>query len=157
MKRTKTLTGMLAILFISIANITFAKNNLPPPASFPALLFSHCNSLDWNLDATVSNVELYHAISECNGKKVVFLKFNNKNSGPVTVYWKEVFITQEKNAEKTEGPFGEKQLVLSSGETFSSGCDDIKQKELLARPDQITPVYQAEIIKFNFQDIRVTQ
>ena len=111
----------------------------------------------WIFDKTVGNVDFYHLIAVCGRNKVVFLKFNNKNSYKVNVSWQEVFITKQKNAEKTEGPFRQKQLVLLPGETSQSDCENIKQDELLARPDQTTPVYRAQITKFIFKDVIVTR
>lgn len=110
----------------------------------------------WKLDATNGGVEFYHSIVECGGKKVVFLKFKNNNSNSVKVYWREIFFTQQSGS-TAEGPFREKDLILLPGETAESDCENIKQAELVTRPDQITPVYQAKVLKFSFRDIRVAK
>lgn len=113
--------------------------------------------LKWQLDATVGGVQFYHALTTCNGKKVVFLKFNNRNSGAVKVSWKEVFVLQQ-NATKVDDLLGQKQLTVQPGETFQSNCAEQKQRELLTpRVQQVTPVDKGEIIKFSFKDIKVTK
>src|SRR5262245_57752092 len=82
---------------------------------------------EWILDTTVGNVDCYHQVTDCNGKKVVFLKFNNKNNYKVTITWKEVFVTKQV-PQKQDGAFGQKQLVITPGETSQTDCTDIKQK-----------------------------
>src|SRR5687767_12988572 len=64
----------------------------------------------WVLYASVRNVDFYYRIGECTGKKVVFLKFNNRNSQKVKVSWKEVFNTQFEV--QKEGFRGTKHLML---------------------------------------------
>lgn len=121
-----------------------ASGNLTPP-------------LKWQLDATVGGVQFYHAITTCNGKKVVFLKFNNRNSSAVNVSWKEVFVLQQ-NATKVDDLLGQKKLTVQPGETLQSNCAEQKQRELLTpRVQQVTPVDKGEIVKFSFKNIKVTK
>ena len=108
----------------------------------------------WVFDKTVQNVDLYHMITECEGKKVVFLKFNNRNLYKVKISWKEVFVTQMEKAR--EGFRGMKQLVLPPGETAQSDCTDVKNKECIIISSQVSPAYPAEILKFEFKDINIT-
>lgn len=109
---------------------------------------------NWVYHKTVNGVELYHQLTSCNSKTVVLLKFNNKNSHKVKVSWKEVFTTQLEKS--VEGYNGKKQLFIGPGETFSSGCQDDKIKELLILPQQVKPTYEASIKAFEFKDIDVT-
>ncbi len=115
------------------------------------------NVLKWQLSATLGGVQFYHAIATCNGKKVVFLKFNNQNPSTVTIAWKEAFTLQQ-NSEKGEDMPGQKQLTLPPGVLSQLGCADQKQMELLTpRVQQVTPVDRGEIVKFSFKDIKVTK
>lgn len=124
---------------------------------FPIILPAAKLPPKWIFDTTINKVDFYHSIVDCGGKQVVFLKFNNHNSTPVKVSWNEVFTTQQQNRKKIEGPFREKQVILLAGETTESDCENIKRHELLARPNQLTPVYQAAIVKFSFTDIKVSK
>ena len=109
---------------------------------------------EWVLVATVNNVDFYYQITDCSGKNVVLLKFNNRNASKVKVTWKEVFTTQfEKDR---TGLAGTKQLLLATGETFEAACSEVKIKELVILPSQVNPAYSADIKKFGFKDIMVT-
>ncbi len=143
MKQKKLL--LLPLLFL--CGFLFAQNNavLPDKAG------------TWVLDKTVANVVFYHKIATCDGKKVVFFKFNNKNTKAVTVTWKEVFVTQWKNIQKAGIVSEQKQLLLAPGITSGSDCENNIQKILLTRPRQAAPVYEEEIVQFNFKEISVTK
>jgi hypothetical protein len=108
---------------------------------------------EWILDKTVSNVDFYYMISECDGKKVVFLKFVNRNNSKVKVSWKEVFSTQFEK--KREGFKGKKELVLSKGETSESACNQVNVKECFVLPSEVSATYLAEISSFTFSDVQV--
>lgn len=120
------------------------------------LLLAAISPLKWILDTEINGVEFYHSIGECNGKKVVFLKFNNKNNYKVTVSWKELFVTKQIR-DKTAGFRGKKEMVLSVGETFASDCATNENEKLLILPIDVSPAYEAEIEKFEFNDISVTR
>jgi len=108
----------------------------------------------WVFHQTVNNVDFYHMLANCDGKKVVLLKFNNKNNHKVKVSWKEVFTTQFEKV--VEGANGQKQLIISTGETYSAGCNDNKIQELLVLPSQVRPTYAAQIKNFEFKNVDVT-
>jgi hypothetical protein len=114
------------------------------------------NKIDaWIFDKIVDNVECYHMIADCSGKKAVFLKFNNKNNYKVKLSWKEGFDTQfEKH---TKGATGQKQFVLSKGEMVQGSCSSAKFREGFISPEQITPTYVADIQDFEYIDIKVTR
>jgi hypothetical protein len=107
----------------------------------------------WVLYASVRNVDFYYRIGECTGKKVVFLRFNNRNTQKVKVSWKEVFNTQFEV--QKEGFRGTKHLMLPVGETAQSDCSNLKVKELVVLPSHVNPSYNAEIKKFHFKSINV--
>jgi hypothetical protein len=111
--------------------------------------------VDWQLDATVSGVQFYHSITGCNGKKVVFLKFVNTNNYQVKIAWKEVFATQAD--QKVEGFLGQKKLLLSPGETSETDCENARRKECLILPSQVSPTYNADILKFDYKEITVSK
>ncbi len=115
------------------------------------------NKEAWVFDKTVDNVAFYHKITTCDGKKVVFFKFNNKNHKNVTITWKEVFVTQWKNIQKAGIISEQRQLLLTPGITSGSDCANGKQKNLLGSPKQTSPVYEEEIIQFNYKDIKVAK
>ena len=108
---------------------------------------------EWVLYASVRNVDFYYRIGECTGKKVVFLKFNNRNTQKVKVSWKEVFNTQFEV--QKEGFRGTKHLMLPIGETAQSDCSNLRIKELLVLPGHVNPSYNADIKKFHFKNISV--
>lgn len=113
------------------------------------------SNIKWLLDATVENVSCYHSIVECNGRKVVFLKFNNKNAYQVKISWKEVFDTQ-KDAQ-IEGFLGQKNIVIPTGETLEVNCTQPSKKQLLILPEQVEPTYLVKISKFNYKGVSVTR
>ena len=110
---------------------------------------------DWVLGQTVNNVEFYYKMTECNGKKVVLLKLNNKNSYKVKISWKEVFTTQME--QQAEGHFGKKELTVAPGEVYAGECTGSNYKELLILPTGVSPAYAADIQKFAYKDISVTK
>ena len=109
----------------------------------------------WILDTTVNGVEFYHSIQECNGKKAVFLKFNNRNSYQVKVSWKEVFATQQEA--KVEGGKGQKEMIIPTGVTVPASCTDNINRKNIVLPSEVSPMYVAEIRGYSFKDIQVTK
>jgi hypothetical protein len=112
------------------------------------------NSGPWVLDKTVNNVEFYHRMAECSGKKVVFLKMNNKNNYKVKISWKEAYKTKEQK-EKIEGIKGTKELVLFPGIKSLDNCNTSKNAELFISPDQVSLTHGVEILQFEFKEINV--
>ena len=112
-------------------------------------------AINWKLDATVNNVEFYHAIAECNGQTTVFLRFVNKNTNAVKVSWKEAVTTQM----RTEShPFrGDQKLTLQPGETMENSCSGTNCKTCVITPSQVNPTYLAKIADFSFKDITVSR
>lgn len=111
--------------------------------------------LNWISDASVYGVQFNHAMALCDGKKVVFLKLNNKNSYKVEVSWKEVFTTQKE--QQAEGYAGQKTIAIEPGETKETNCNNPLQEKLLIRPEQVNPSYVVEIFKFNYKAITVVK
>ncbi len=109
---------------------------------------------EWILDKSVGNVDFYHAITVCNGKKAVFLKFNNKNNYRVKVTWKEVFKIPP--GEKKDGYSGKKELVLAPGITSPKDCADVANKKNIILPGEIDPLSVNEILDFSFKEITVS-
>lgn len=110
-------------------------------------------AIHWQLDATVDGVKFYHAIVSCDGVKTVLLKFENPKPFPVAVSWKEKFTTQmESNA---VGAKGLRTMVLPVGVTVPAGCSDLSNRTVIIRPEDVNPVYVADIRAFDFADITV--
>ncbi len=113
-------------------------------------------NVSWLPDRTIDNVEFFYRIADCDGKKVVALKFNNRNHHSVNVTWNDFFVTQFKG-NKAESVSAQKRLKLAPGITAGSACENVRQKELITSPKQASPVYQEEIVQFKFKDIKVFQ
>ena len=113
------------------------------------------SNLVWKLDATLNNVSFYHALSECNGKKIAFLKFVNKNNFATKVSWKETVKTQFRAEEKAVR--GQQSLLLPPGETFENDCSGTTCKACVILPEQVNPTYLAQIIDVSFKDIAVSK
>jgi hypothetical protein len=117
----------------------------------------------WVFDKTVDGVDFYHKITNCEGNKLVFLKFENKNAFNVTVSWKETFIVEQeerfrtKNSGKSERFSAQKSLVLSPGIMFESDCLAAKHMELVARPIPLSPADETEVMQFSFMEIKVSR
>ncbi len=112
------------------------------------------SSLDWKADATVNNVSFYHAVAECGGKKVVFLKFVNKNAYAANITWKETVKTQMRPSENAIR--GLQHLTLSPGETLAQDCNSTC-KACVLTPEQVNPTYFAQIQDFSFTNITVAR
>jgi hypothetical protein len=117
----------------------------------------------WVFDKTVDGVDFYHKITNCEGRKLVFLKFDNKNDFNVTVSWKETFIVEPeegfrtKSSGKSERFAAQKSLELSPGIVFESDCLTVKHMELVARPTPLSPVDETEVMQFSFKEIKVSR
>jgi hypothetical protein len=121
----------------------------------PLLMHATVLPAAWILDTTVNGVEFYHSIQECNGKQVVLLKFNNKNSASVKVSWKELFTTQVEA--KAPGGAGQKELVIPKGVTMPANCTDAVNKKNIILSSEVSPAYVAEIKGFAYKDILVSK
>src|SRR3954447_12504171 len=130
---------LVAILFLSSASFTGRhKRNLIFHQQQLSTFIK--NNIDWIHDTTAGNVDFYHLIGVCDGRKLVYLRFNNRNNHKVKLSWKEVFVTQFEKSK--EGFRGEKQLVLPSGETSASGCNDLPT-ECIISAVQVSATYVA--------------
>ncbi len=107
----------------------------------------------WILDKSISNVDFYHMIKECNGSKVVVVKFHNKNSYNVDVNWSESFSTQSE--ENVKGFKGVKNVMLHPGVTSFSDCSSENHKKFMTTNEEVSPAYVAVISKFDFIDVQV--
>lgn len=120
--------------------ISAIKNSIPPP-------------IEWVLDKTVSNVDFYHAITACNDKNVVFLKFVNRNSTAVKISWKEIFVT--KANEQKNGFAGKKVLNLAPGTTTPADCSDVNNRQAIITSSDVDPTSIVDISNFIYEDITV--
>ena len=130
---------MLFVLAVVVSISTFA--------------FGRYETPNWKLDATVKNVDFYHAVSVCNNKKAVFLRFVNKNSKPVTVSFTEVLKTSAGTNEIPLG--GKKKITLQPGETLATNCSENTCAECLLLPEQAVPTHKVEVKDFEFKELQV--
>ena len=115
---------------------------------------SKAEKLDWKLDATVKGVQFYHAVSDCSGRQVAFLKFVNNNSYAVNVSWKESVKTQLRTEENLLR--GGQQLSLPPGETLADNCS-ANCKACMLVSEAIDPTYVAQIVSYSFKNISVVK
>lgn len=115
---------------------------------------AHGYAMEWTLHTSTSNVEFYYKIQECNGDKTVFLKITNNNDYEVEVNWKEV-ITDQTFGKDLEGFYGEKQLIIPSGQTLQSDCANPEHLACITLPSEVAPTHKVEIQRFRMKDIKV--
>lgn len=135
-------------LLLLLSSATFGQRI---PASKPTVI--KATAVDWQLDATVSEVKFYHAIITCDGAKAVLLRFDNQNKFPVSVSWREVFSTQMDV--KVEGSKGLKELTIPTGVTMPSSCNDQALRLAVITKFDVQPHYIADILAFGYKDITV--
>lgn len=134
---------LLLIPLLFLCGFLYAQNDIVSPDKTGA----------WILDQTVSQVDFYHMINECNGEKLVFIKLFNRNTYPVKVAWDETVATQLETARSASR--GKKSLIVQSGKSLNSDCNSGTHKELVTLSSEVSPAYVAIISKFNFQNITV--
>jgi hypothetical protein len=123
--------------------------------SFVTQSFGQSNT--YTLSKVENGVECYYALADCNGMQVVLLKFNNRNTSPVTISWKSVFELEEEGTRKNEQST-ERQLVLQPGLTSVSDCESSTNRDLIVHAPQHSPVYQPKTISsFGFTETRFVQ
>jgi len=135
---------LLLFVFLLWCNLIYAQNQEKLPDKTGV----------WILDNSVNNVDMYHMITDCNGKKVTFLKFENKNNYSVQIAWKEVFVT-EQVSDKIRSINGEKKLELLAGQLAVPKCGETSNP-LIIHTAQALPHFRADIRNFEFKDVLVT-
>jgi hypothetical protein len=119
-----------------------------------ARITSTVSDIDWIADQRVNGVSFFHRLTTCNGRTVVFLKFENKTTRPVSVTWTEIFDTQSKKG--SEGWKGPKQIMLKPGTTSQADCAGTDNPQCRVVPLDVNPTYVAVIKSFAFANITVT-
>lgn len=75
---------LFSLLILQSQAFSFSLNNFNPARITKSLKLNLLHNAfpadTWVFDRTVQNVDLYHMVTACEGKKVVFLKFNNRNT-----------------------------------------------------------------------------
>ena len=102
---------------------------------------------------SAGNVDCYYAITQCNGKTVVLLRFDNKNAAAVHLSWKEAFNTVE--FPQTSPGLRTKQVTLAPGLSPAVNCQNNTQPELMIGEGDVTPTYIAHITGFGFTNLNV--
>ena len=111
---------------------------------------------NWVLNKSVGNVDLYYKISDCNGEKVIFLKFDNKNNYDVKVAWKEA-VADKTFGKVVECYYGEKQLTLAPGVTSQDGCGSVASPECLINLKTAIPTLPVDPLNLEFKDVNVSK
>lgn len=110
---------------------------------------------DWILERSTDNVDLYYRMGECDGQKVVFMKFENHNAHEIKITWKE---TIQDNVSKSQvtGFYGEKHLVLEPGQVLQSDCSSSICQECITRSADVAPTHLVEIKEFSFSEVSIS-
>ena len=107
----------------------------------------------YTLGTTAGNVDCYYSLTSCNGKTVVMLRFDNRNTAPVTISWQELFNT--KQVPKSMPGFMNKQVSLAPGISEALNCEDQNHKEYISGEADVNRAYRAEITGFKFGQVSV--
>jgi hypothetical protein len=111
---------------------------------------------NWVLDKSVGNVDLYYKISECNGEKVIFLKFDNKNTYSVKVAWKEA-VTDKTFGKEVDCYYGEKNLTLAPGVTLQDGCGSVLVPECQINLKTAIPTHPVDPLNLEFKEVTISK
>jgi hypothetical protein len=110
----------------------------------------------WVLNKSVGNVDLFYKISECNGEKVIFLKFDNKNDYSVKITWKEA-IADKVFGNVVDCHNGDKQLTLSPGITVQDDCTSALSPECRINVQNAIPTHVADPFGLEFKNVTVSK
>lgn len=155
--------GLYCMLFaLGLFVLSFLVNSFSVPGPVYAAVFNlkpskfeDLSKATWILDARDQKVEFYHSLIDCNGKAVVFLKFNNKNNYPVHISWRDVLVV---NSSRTrQGLNTKKELLLAPGITTPSDCSDAINKLLILLPPQIAPLAVRQMVDYSFKEVKVSK
>lgn len=127
------------VVAITLHNVAFANQSKALPSNNDA----------WVLDTVIQNVSFYHQLVSCNGKNAVLLKFVNNSTTSVKVSWKEACQTLQ-NTNEIESFSGLKELVIPTGTTEASNCNDTANKKCIISAFDVHPAFIADITSFKF-------
>jgi hypothetical protein len=108
----------------------------------------------YTLGTTASAVYCYYSITNCNGKTVVMLRFDNRNSSAVTISWKEEFNTTL--VPGSNPGYKVKQAILPPGVSEASSCTDANHNNYIIGEADVSRTYRADITGFAFSDVTIT-
>lgn len=110
---------------------------------------------EWVLEAELQGVSVYYRITRCDNEDVVYLKFENKNQGRVTLTWQEEFRTDGRQVRP--GAQGQKSIRLDPGTTSETDCAAPQQPICLIRARQIVPTHRAKILHYSMSQLQVSR
>jgi len=109
---------------------------------FFVLIFSYSQKAyaqanpDWKLlfldiagHTTIKGVEVYSQVNTCKDEDVVFLKFINHNSYPVTVKWLDAVHTTDQKWIKKDQEADNKSLTLDANAEIKGDCSTTSYSE----------------------------
>lgn len=111
---------------------------------------------EWVLDKTVGQVDCFYRFEQCNGEKVVFLKFHNRNAYTINISWGEEFTTDQQTAKRKKNATAS-SLTLQPGEIVFAGCHETANRALFVRPGDLNPTYLPSVSTFSFSQVNVTR
>jgi hypothetical protein len=152
MIRTFILIVFIPLLFVGGKNAG-ANENVAFPAQVNDVV-SH-EMTDWIADGSMNNVDFYYRIAQCEGRQVVFLKFENRNEYHVEITWKESFFDKI-IGQRITGIYGQKQLVLTPGQVLEADCLSGDCKECITRSADVVHTHVVQIGEFNFLEVSVS-
>jgi len=109
----------------------------------------------WILATSSGNVDFYYKMAECNGEKVVFLKFDNKNNYTVKVSWKEAVMDKVFN-KVTNAYYGQKEINLAPGVTGNDNCSSSGCAECMVGLTNFAATHAVDAQNFQFREITVS-
>jgi len=130
-------TGLLLLLCLYFSLLSFGQTN-------------------WQLKSSMNGVQFFSALTNCNGNPAVILKFVNTTQNEMKISWKEAFQVKESTT-KTEAFYGAKELVVLPGDTYATGCSEVKNRKCLILPEDAIPTQKVTITDFEFRDITVSR
>lgn len=106
----------------------------------------------WKLDVTVSGVSFYHAVSNCDGRKTVLVKIQNKNSHGVEAGWTVSFSD---GSTATAERANLRKVILQAGETQANLCSGASHPSLVINPVEIDPTHAVDLERFSFRQVSI--
>lgn len=114
---------------------------------------TYAQTAQWVLDATVSDVKVYHMITKCGDMDVVYLKFINDNSEAKKISWDATYVTNKPTP--VVNPQGRQVLNLSTGEIAGVNCNAETNRALYLLAYEIGEGNQPTISGFSISNITV--
>jgi len=154
MRKTFLLTIIVSLFCLGNTSAG-ANDHFARPAELLDAVEVSTEITDWILERSTDNVDLYYRMGECDGQKVVFMKFENRNAHEIEISWKEI-IQDNVSKRQLTGFYGEKHLVLAPGQVLQPDCSSNVCQECITRSADVAPTHRVEIIEFSFSEVSIS-